>query len=153
MVLWVETQMYDRQPPATEHRAGFDRFGFLPFDTSCEFQGGTIEPVANYLEVSTWVRQHLYYPNLVARPGERFEPGILFPPVAWRERHHAMTDAPVGTLVGSYEPAALHRVPTSHYIPLQGVVDPETQRERSTGFLTKLFGFIQDTDTILELVV
>ena len=139
--------MHDRAPPATEARPGFDRFGFLPFNTSCRFQGASIEPVSNYDAVSLWVREHLYYPKLLARPQERFEPGILFPPAAWRQRHDPVTDEAIGTVIGSYEPAVLHRVPVSHYISLDGVGDPSDQRERATGFLIRLFGLLQDSPT------
>lgn len=146
-MFWTDKEVHDRQPPATEDRPGFDRFGFLPFETTCTFAGASIEPVANYAEVSTWVRQHLYYPNRVAQPQEKFEPGILFPPTAWRQRHDPTTDAVIDTVYGSHEPAVLHPVPVSHYISLQGVVDLRPEREWRTGFLTKLFGFVQDSPT------
>jgi hypothetical protein len=146
-MLWVEKEIHDRKPPATEDRPGFDRFGFLPFDTKCKFAGGSIEPVANYAEIVKWVRQHLYYPNLVARPEERFEPGILFPPTAWRQQHDPTSDDPIRVVVGSQAPPLLHRVPTSHYISLDGVADPQAEREGATAFLTKLFGFVQDAPT------
>src|SRR5712691_6101627 len=95
VVLRVEKEVHDRQPLPTEERAGCDRFGFLPSNVGCQFQGGAIEPVTNYEEVKKWVQEHLCRENLLAQQGSTFEPGILFPPQAWKQAHDPATDEPL----------------------------------------------------------
>lgn len=146
-MLRVEKEIHNRQPPATNERAGWDRFGFLPAAARCQFQGGEIEPVANYEDVQQWVQEHLYQENLLAQRGGSFEPGILFPPAAWRQLHDPVTDELLGVVQGSEGPPLLHRVPTSHYLRLDGVTDLMTAREGAAGFVTKVVGFLYDAPT------
>jgi hypothetical protein len=58
-----------------------------------------------------------------------------------------VTDQALGVVPGSAGPPLLHRVPTSHYLHLDGVADLMTEREGATGFVTKLIGFLYDTPT------
>ncbi|MBI1814043.1 MAG: hypothetical protein HYR72_03615 [Deltaproteobacteria bacterium] len=142
----VEKEMHDRQPPPTTERDGWDRFGFLPSHASCQFKGGAIEPVPNYDDVWKWVQHHLYFENLLAQPSSSFEPGILFPPLSWRQQHDPRTDDLVSVVPGSEGPALLHRVPTSHYVRLDDVV-AGAEREGSVGFVTNVIGFLYDAPT------
>ena len=142
-MLTIVEEVHERDTPETEEREGWDRFGFLPFEEGCHFVGGAIEPVTNFNDVFKWLRENVYYPSLVARPAERFEHGILFPPMAWRQERHP-TNGSVRTIGGSYRPAEMYRVPVSHYIRLDAVSDVQNAREGATAFVTKVFGFIHD---------
>lgn len=146
-MLTVEKEICDRQPPTTEERAGWDRFGFLPSSEGCQFQGGAIESVTNYENMKKWVQDHLCHENLLAQRGNAFEPGTLFPPVSWRQRHDPTTDEFLGVVPGSAGPALLFHVPTSHYLRLDGVADLMAAREGAAAFVTKLVGFLYDAPT------
>ncbi len=147
-MFWIDTEYFDREsPPATEVREGWDRFGFLPSNIACHFEGGAIAPVSNFDAVSNWVQKHLRFDNPLAQPNGGFVPGTLFPPRSWRELQDPGNPDQVEVVPGSAGIALLQRVASSHYLRLDDAVDPVAKREGAAGFIIKLVGFMYDAPT------
>jgi hypothetical protein len=136
-------------PPATDDQPGIDRFGFLPIPASCDFDGGSVAPVANYEEVAEWVRLHLYRGDggTQSASGQATLRGVLFPPLKWERETAPITGTVIRDVPHSEQPALLHRVAASHQLRLDGFNDPTAERERFSGFVIKVLGFLYDTPT------
>jgi hypothetical protein len=101
-----------------------DRFGFLPFEYSIEFEGGSISPVSNYDEIRALVEEHTY------------DDGFLY---AHLTRRVSELDEKTEK---KWPPSSTYQIPASHELGLSSGGTLEELRRGPSGFIIHLLAYL-----------
>lgn len=101
-----------------------DRFGFLPFESNIEFEGGSISPVSNYDEIRASVKEHTY------------DDGFLYPHLTERVRE---LDGKTET---KWPPSLTYQISASHELRLSSDGTLEDLRKGPSGFIIHLLAYL-----------
>jgi hypothetical protein len=107
-----------------------DRFGFLPYKWTIEFEGGKISPLPEFEEISSWIDKYTH------------EDGFLYPPIKHRWMVDQVTMKPLRKIPKTERPAHLYRIPPSHKICLFGSDIHEDIRKGPGSFLINLLAYL-----------
>lgn len=107
-----------------------DRFGFLPYKRTIEFEGGKISPLPEFEEISSWIDKYTH------------EDGFLYPPIVSSWMVDPITMKPLRKIPKTERPAHLHRIPPSHEICLSDLDIHEDIRKGPGSFIVHLLAYL-----------
>ncbi|MBM4273334.1 MAG: hypothetical protein FJ134_02575 [Deltaproteobacteria bacterium] len=108
-------------------------FGFLRYEYTIEFDGGTVTLLPFYKESEAWVDEYLH------------EDGFLYPPLVSKYRCDPVTLKPIEKIPKTQRPANLHRIPPSHELILTGKKEDDDLRKESGAFIIYLLSYLFGT--------